>query len=368
MHTRRVVAVFETPEAARMARYGLLELGLSPEQVTITDPSSAERTVEHPQGRGTFWAHIKEMFMPDRDRHTYQESLRRGSCVLVATVDDDRADEAIACLDRAGAIDLDQRESTWRSEGWNPAPDADRADDARRTATADADRDDDARRAAIADPDHADDARRTATADADRADDELRAAIPDPGRADDARRAAALSTAQTTMTAADAEGDLTNTQRTARRDELPEGGGRASIPVLEEHLRVGRREVNRGTVRVRSYIIEEPVHEEVRLREEHVNVERRPVDETTRSVAKGSPEDLLQERTIEVSETAEEAVVGKEARVREEVVVSKDVDERVEHIDDTVRRTKVEVEDGRQGNPNVRPEGSSKPPPQTRRT
>ena len=134
------------------------------------------------------------------------------------------------------------------------------------------------------------------------------------------------------------------------RAELSSGASNESerIPVVEERLLVGKREVSRGSVRVRSYIVEEPVHEEVRLREERVNVERRPVNEPARPVVKGSPEDLMQERTIEVSETAEQAVVGKEARVTEQVVVSKDTGERVEPIDDTVRKTKVEIEDGRQ--------------------
>ena len=45
-----------------------------------------------------------------------------------------------------------------------------------------------------------------------------------------------------------------------------------------------------------------------------------------------------------MTETAEEAVVAKEARVREELVIRKDVDQRVESIDDSVRRTEVDVE------------------------
>jgi len=48
--------------------------------------------------------------------------------------------------------------------------------------------------------------------------------------------------------------------------------------------------------------------------------------------------------TIEVTETDEEAVVRKHARVVEEVVVRKDVQEHTETVRDTVRRTEVEVE------------------------
>ena len=120
------------------------------------------------------------------------------------------------------------------------------------------------------------------------------------------------------------------------------------IPLVEEELRVGKREVSRGGARVRSYVTEKPVHEQVNLREEHVSVERRPVD---RKLERGELDssDMLRDRTIEMTETAEEAVVGKEARVREELVVKKTAEERVEQIDDTVRRTEVDVDEGASG-------------------
>ncbi len=53
-------------------------------------------------------------------------------------------------------------------------------------------------------------------------------------------------------------------------------------------------------------------------------------------------EDAFRERTIEVSEVDEEAVVEKEAQVVEEVVISKDTVEHEETVRDTVRRTDVE--------------------------
>lgn len=111
------------------------------------------------------------------------------------------------------------------------------------------------------------------------------------------------------------------------------------VPIVEEQLLVGKRQVERGGVRVRAYTVETPVHEQVQLREEHVEIERRPVNE-----AVGNAESLFQERSFEAMETAEEAVVGKEARVVEEVVVRKDVGQRVETIQDTVRHTEIEVE------------------------
>jgi uncharacterized protein (TIGR02271 family) len=116
--------------------------------------------------------------------------------------------------------------------------------------------------------------------------------------------------------------------------------GKAAIPVVQEEVRVGKRLVERGGVRVFSRVVETPVNETVALREEHVSVERRPVDRPI------NPDDaaMFKDRTIELRETAEEAVVQKSARVVEEVVVGKEVSQREQNIRDTVRRTEVDVQ------------------------
>ncbi len=116
--------------------------------------------------------------------------------------------------------------------------------------------------------------------------------------------------------------------------------GKAAIPVVQEEVRVGKRQVERGGVRVFSRLVETPVNETVSLREEHVSVERRPVDQPI------DPADVaaLKDQTIELRETAEEAIVQKSARVVEEVVVGKEVSQRQQNIKDTVRHTEVEVQ------------------------
>jgi uncharacterized protein (TIGR02271 family) len=120
------------------------------------------------------------------------------------------------------------------------------------------------------------------------------------------------------------------------------------IPIVEEELRVGKREVERGGARVHTHVEETPVSEQVHLREEHVSVERRPVNQQISGddLNRG---DLLQDREIEMTERSEEAVVAKEARVREEVVVRKTAEERTENVQDTVRHTEVDVDQGRSG-------------------
>lgn len=166
------------------------------------------------------------------------------------------------------------------------------------------------------------------------------------------------------MDAGSAERDTLGADAAGRAPSTVGPAGRAAtgeeaIPVYEERARVGKREVGRGSVRVRSYVVEEPVEQDIPLREEQVEVERRPVDRAaTESDVAGQP---FKDRTIEVTARGEEPVVTKEARVKEEVVVHKEPVERTETVKDSVRHTEVDVEDDRP----TRPETTM--PPGTRR-
>jgi len=143
---------------------------------------------------------------------------------------------------------------------------------------------------------------------------------------------------------------LTDTARTSQTTVTPglattyeareNREGEQVLPVVAEELEVGKRQIQRGGVRVYTHVTEQPVQEQVNLREEHVNIERRPVD---RPVAANDMA-AFREGEIEVREMAEEPVISKEARVVEEVAVGKNVTDRTQVVQDTVRRTEVEVE------------------------
>lgn len=113
-----------------------------------------------------------------------------------------------------------------------------------------------------------------------------------------------------------------------------------TIPVIEENVNIGKREVENGGVRVRARIVEKPVEEHLRLREEHIYVERNPANRP----ATEKDMNTFQEGEIELSETAEVPVVNKEARVVEEVRLRKEVDEHDETVRDSVKKTDVDVE------------------------
>jgi uncharacterized protein (TIGR02271 family) len=115
--------------------------------------------------------------------------------------------------------------------------------------------------------------------------------------------------------------------------------GEEVLPLSEEQIEIGKRTVDRGTTRIRRYVVEKPVEESVNLRTERVTVERRQPLEGTSAPGAGA----FEERVVEVRETAEEPVVAKTARVVEEVVVGRETTERTETVRDTVRREQVDV-------------------------
>ena len=128
----------------------------------------------------------------------------------------------------------------------------------------------------------------------------------------------------------------------ARGEDRRGSGGGGTVQEVEEELSVGKRKVATGGVRVTSHVTETPVEETVRLREEHVEAERRRAD---RGLSPEEAEAAFEERTVEMLGTSEQAVVRKEARVVGEVSLGKRVEEREETVRDTVRRSEVEVEE-----------------------
>jgi uncharacterized protein (TIGR02271 family) len=119
----------------------------------------------------------------------------------------------------------------------------------------------------------------------------------------------------------------------------PSSGGEEVIPLAEENIEIGKRMVDRGTTRIRRYVVETPIERDVTLHGERVTIERRQPGETT------PPGHAFEERIVEVRETEEVPIIEKTARVVEEVAVRKEETERTETVRDTARREEVEVTD-----------------------
>ena len=242
--SKTVVGLFPHTEDAQAALRDLETLGIKRNSVQVMESES----------RGSVLSALTSAGVPQDDAQIYAEGVRRGSALVVGSVEDNQADQAIAVLDRNNTIDIDKLGSRYRESGYT-----------------------------------------------------------------------GYDAAQPAYTGTDlsAERDL-NQQIT--------------IPIVEEEIAVGKREVQRGGARLHTYVTERPVEESITLREEHVTVDRRPVDRA----ATGAD---FQTQDFTLTETAEEAVVAKTARVVEEVVVGKTATERTETVRDTVRRTDVEVDE-----------------------
>jgi uncharacterized protein (TIGR02271 family) len=265
--SQTVVGVFDSCEAVEQAAAELGRLGFDQSELQIQaaddrgrsaspgDDGSA-RTSEHADEGTGVMASIRhfftELFGDDDHAGNYAEAVRRGGAVLTVQTDDNRLEVARQALTNAGAVDIDDRVSTWRSQGWS-------GHDAK--------------------------------------------ASP-----------------------------YSREQAASERENV--------LPVVQEELEVGKRQVSGGAVRVVSRVVSRPVQENVELRREEAVVDRHPVDR------EASQADLaaFQERTVEVQEMAERPVVQKTARVVEEVVVGKRVSSETQTVEDTVRSTEVNVE------------------------
>ncbi len=309
MTTRTVTAMFNSrAEADRAAQQLASDLRVDRAAVRVLPEASATDVgydPARPYQETGFFAALKNLFLPDDDRYGYAEGMRRGGIIVAATVNESQVDRASDILEHAGALDLDAREASWRQSGWT-GYDATAHGSARPAATA---------TGAVAGA-----ASGAAAAVGNAASRATSAVTGTPARPATQTPAAASTATATGATA-------------AGRDEM--------IPIIEERLVVGKREVDRGRVRVRSYVVERPVEEQVRLHEERVTIERHRVDRALTDADR----DVFKERTIEATATAEEAVVSKEARIVEELAVHKEVADRTETVRDTVRRTEVEVDD-----------------------
>jgi uncharacterized protein (TIGR02271 family) len=130
------------------------------------------------------------------------------------------------------------------------------------------------------------------------------------------------------------EGSSAGTAQVATDEEI-------RVPVMEEELTATVREQEAGAVRIEKDVVTEQRTLDVPVTEERVRVERRVVDRPVSA----ADADAFEETVIEVPLRSETVDVQKQARVAEEVVVSKEAVERTERVTDTVRKEEVFVDE-----------------------
>jgi uncharacterized protein (TIGR02271 family) len=225
---------------------------------------------------------LVEAGVPEHEARLYEEGVKRGGTLLTIHTTDDLASKAASILNRHNVVDIKSRSDQWRS-------------------------------------------------------------TPTSSQAAMAGSAPANTTASTgAMSSRGGTGapfDAPHLAGGPKYQQTTQNENEVRMPVVEEDLKVGKREKETGGVRITPKVTEKPVEQTVNLHEEKVNVQRRPVDRPA------SPGDFSQKgETIEMRETREEPVIQKQARVVEEVVVNKEEHDRAHTVRDTVRRKDVDVQ------------------------
>jgi len=283
---KTLVALYDTVTDAEQVVQELIADGFTRSAIHLALDSTKSRTAPSAsveRDAAYEGAHMIETLadlgVPYDEAYAYAEGVHRGGALVVVESSDDREERGMEILRRLHPVDIHERTAQWQHEGWTGYD-----------ATA-----------------------MTSTP-----------------------RASAATATRSALEQARATARVDQGTRTRR----VEGQEEVTVPVVEEDIAIGKREVERGHVRIYSRVTEQPVEESVRLREEKVTVERRPADRpATEADFAAAGKDV-----IEMTEKAEEPVVTKRARVVEEVVVHKDVTEHTETVRGTERRTDVDVQ------------------------
>ncbi len=289
---RAITAIYRTYATAQQVRDAITDAGVSSSYVDII-PDTDDQLEAGTYRNDEVLDDLHDLHLPEDDVRTYQQAVRRGDYVVSANVDDDDVERVMEAMRRPEdeMYDIDRTEDEFRSADY-VAPTTGSVGAAGYGADTGLDEN-----AAVGD--------REMMLERDRVRDS----------------------------------DRTDAVGTLGAD------GREVFREAEERLQVGKRDREGGTVHIRSYVHEVPVEERIRLRHERVEIRRRASDETVLTGAEADA--VFQDRSIEVTEHDEEAVVSKETVITGEVEVSKDVDTEEKVISDTVRKTEVEVEDAR---------------------
>ena len=282
--SQTVIGVFDSASEAQQAVEQLVTNGFTRDNIdvsaqgnTSTTDTSINRTDRDDDNESGIGKFFRDLFGSDDDSSSKcSEVARRGTLVTVHAQSDDEAERAADILDEYGAVDVDERATQYGYTGG------------------------------------------TSTMGTD-------------GMGNNPMGINTMGTG--TM-------DTGSVPLEKQTKDFTTDNTNTSAKVIQENLQVGKRTVETGGARLRSRIVERPVEESIRLREEHVRVDRTPVDRPATEA------DLtnFKEGEIVMTEQAEVPVVNKEARVIEEITSGKEVNEREETIRDTVRSTEVDVE------------------------
>ena len=112
--TKTVTSLFHTEQHARAAAHLLEQAGIPRDAIDIwSTPHNLAPLLE-------------DDGVSRSDAYAYVEGVIRGGSVIIVKCDDAEVGRVVGILDQEGVLDLDERQTAWRSEGWEGIADADR--------------------------------------------------------------------------------------------------------------------------------------------------------------------------------------------------------------------------------------------------
>jgi uncharacterized protein (TIGR02271 family) len=286
---KTIVGLYDDHQEAKRAHETLIDHDFDRHKVHIIDESAGNKE--------DIVKRLLDSGVSEGDAQSYAEGVVRGGTLVLVKTDEDHVNEAVSLMNQFRPVDLDRRLEQWKSEGWRSS---------------------------------------TVGRTGDRQTSILGGEGVSGQRTQDEDVLMGRSKESSSFGSPMSESERSASKQTG----LGAKGQEEKFQVIEEEMRVGKSEVESGGVRAKTHVTEEPVSEKVTLREEKVNVERRPVD---RDVS-GFEGEAFKEEDIEFKEYREEPIVEKRARVIEEIVLTRDVSEHTETIEGTVRRQDVDIE------------------------
>jgi len=134
------------------------------------------------------------------------------------------------------------------------------------------------------------------------------------------------------------------------------------IPLYQENVKVGKREVDAGGVRIRKHVTTEPLNQDLELRQETLSIDRLPADQggaatttgqgaatTAAAPQEGQLGQPFQEGEITIRLQKEEPVVERSMTQSGKIVAQKRSTTQQTTVKENVRKEQVDIE--KQGNP-----------------
>lgn len=232
---KAVVAIFNTLDDAENAKAHLQDEGFDD---NIIDVASGGEYDTADEGENAISRFFKNLFTDKSRQEKYTRVAERNYVVSVSPRSDEEATRAADILDDCGALDIDKH----YEEEYINNPDYKDEDGEELMAKGSSETSDN-------------------FADKDRLSADLKDEKNDLNERDDEFN----------------ERDDINDEENEDLDD-DETDHERKIPVMEEKINIGKKKVSTGGVRVRSRIIENPVEENIRLRQENITVSRKKVD------------------------------------------------------------------------------------------